>query len=153
MTPFLYNYWPNRQHKSAKLSRDLVDQYYNSGRSGIPGNDDAGAMSSWLVWNMIGLYPVAAQPVYLVLAPRFANITVTLGNSGASLRIETKGLESGLYVQSLKVNGQLWDKSWVSHEDIVRRDGGDSVLEFEMGTAPVPWDSGDVAPSPGHMTI
>ncbi|KAJ4352409.1 uncharacterized protein N0V89_007757 [Didymosphaeria variabile] len=153
MTPFLYNYWPRRQHKSAKLSRDLVDQYYNNGRSGIPGNDDAGAMSSWLVWNMIGLYPVATQPMYLILAPRFGSITMTLGDSGAVLRIKANGLENGPYVQRLKVNGKLWDKSWVSHEDIARNDGRDSMLEFEMGGKPVPWDSGEVPPSPGHVTI
>ncbi|KAL1597876.1 hypothetical protein SLS60_008363 [Paraconiothyrium brasiliense] len=153
MTPFLYNYWPQRQHKSVKLSRDLVDQYYNNGRSGIPGNDDAGAMSSWLVWNMIGLYPVATQPVYLILAPRFGNITMTLGNSGAVLRIKANQLESGPYVQHLKVNGKNWTKSWINHEDIVRADGRDSTLEFRMGVGPVPWDSGEVPPSPGHVTI
>lgn len=153
MTPFLYNYFPKRQHKSAKLSRNVVDQYYNNGRSGIPGNDDAGAMSSWLVWNMLGLYPVASQPVYLVLAPRFSDTTVTLGDSGAVLRIKAKGIESGPFVQSLKVNGKAWDKSWVSHEDLVRTDGGDSLMEFMMGKEPVGWDSGEVPPSPGHVMI
>ena len=29
--------------------------YYNAGTGGIPGNSDAGAMQTWILWNMIGL--------------------------------------------------------------------------------------------------
>lgn len=125
--------------------------YYGNGRSGIPGNDDAGAMSSWLVWNMIGLYPVATQPIYLILAPRFEKITMKLGDTGSTLKIQVNGLASGSYVQSVKVNSKVWTKSWISHEDIVGVNGGGSSLEFEMGSEPTAWDISDVPPSPGHL--
>ncbi|KAI1103183.1 glycoside hydrolase family 92 protein [Jackrogersella minutella] len=153
MTPFLYNYFPRRQHKSVQRSREVVDQYYNIGRSGIPGNDDAGSMSSWLAWNMIGLYPVVTQPVYLILSPRFENIIMRLGDGGPILKIKATGLDEGAYIQSLKVNGQTWNKSWISHDDIVRPDGQDSSLEFELGANQTAWDTGDIPPSPGHVTI
>ncbi|KAI1400032.1 glycoside hydrolase family 92 protein [Hypoxylon fuscum] len=153
MTPFLYNYFPQRQYKSVQRSREVVDEYYHIGRSGIPGNDDAGSMSSWLVWNMIGLYPVVTQPVYLVLAPRFEDIVMRLGDDGAALRIKATGLEDGPYIQSLRVNGQEWNRSWISHEDIVRPDGQDSLLEFELGANRTMWDTGDVPPSPGHAEL
>ncbi|KAI0108118.1 glycoside hydrolase family 92 protein [Daldinia grandis] len=153
MTPFLYNYFPKRQHKSVQRSREVVDQFYNTGPSGIPGNDDAGAMSSWLIWNLIGLYPVVTQPVYLILSPRFESITVSVGESGAVLRIRATGLDEGPYIQSLKVNGQSWNKSWVGHDDIVRPNGEDSLLEFELCADRTAWDSGDAPPSPGHYEI
>ncbi|KAI0137933.1 glycoside hydrolase family 92 protein [Hypoxylon sp. NC0597] len=153
MTPFLYNYLPQRQHKSVQRSREIVNQYYNTGRSGIPGNDDAGAMSAWLIWNMIGLYPVVTQPVYLVLAPWFENIAMRLGDGGPVLKINATGLDEGPYVQSLRVNGQEWNKSWISHEDIVRPDGQVSVLEFVLGANQATWDTGDVPPSPGHVEL
>ena len=151
MTPFLYNYLPQKQHKSVKQSREIVDQYYNNGRSGIPGNDDAGSMSSWLVWNLIGLYPVVTQPVHLVLAPRFEDISMKLGDDGGVLRIRANGLENGAYVQSLKLNGQPWTKSWVSHVDLVGSNGRGGMLEFEMGPEKSMWDTGDVPPSPGYL--
>ncbi|KAI8943042.1 hypothetical protein NX059_001078 [Plenodomus lindquistii] len=151
MTPFLYNYLGGRQWKSVMRSREVVDAYYHTGRSGIPGNDDAGAMSSWLVWNMLGLYPVVTQNVYLVLAPRFEEVVVTLGEGGGRVRIIAKGLERGMYVQSLKVNGVSWDRSWVEHGDLVREGGEESLLEFELGEEPVAWDTGDVPPSPGAV--
>lgn len=134
-----------------KQSREIVDQYYNNGPSGIPGNDDAGAMSSWLVWNLIGLYPIVTQPIYLVLAPRFEDIVMKLGEDGGYLRITAIGLENGPYVQSLKVNGQPWTRNWVSHEDLVRSNGEGSFLEFKMGPERTKWDTGEVPPSPGHL--
>ncbi|KAK8855730.1 secreted glycosidase [Apiospora arundinis] len=152
MTPFLYNYLPRKQHRSVQRSREVVDQYYNNGRSGIPGNDDAGSMSSWLVWNMIGLYPVVTQPVYLVLAPRFEDITVKLGDTGSKLTIKSTGMHQGPYVQSLKVNGQPWTKSWLTHEQLIGVNGDGSLLEFVLGSEKVEWDTGEVPPSPGSLT-
>ncbi|KAI9168100.1 glycosyl hydrolase [Paramyrothecium foliicola] len=151
MTAFLYNYLQRKQWKSAMRSKSIVDEFYHSGSSGIPGNDDAGSMSSWLVWNMIGLYPVVTQPVYLILSPRFSNTSIRLGESGSTLRITAEGLEEGHYVQSLKVNGKAWNKSWVSHEDLVGTNSKGGLLEFVMGGEPQEWDIGEVPPSPGAL--
>lgn len=151
MTPFLYNYVPRRQYKSVKRSYEVVDSWYNVEKSGIPGNDDAGSMSSWLVWNMLGLYPVVTQPVYLILSPRFEDSTMKLGDDGGFLRIKASGLDRGIYVQSLKVNGEAWNKSWVSHEDLVGANGQGGLLEFKMGSEPTRWDTGDIPPSPGYL--
>lgn len=56
-TPFLYNYFGKRQWKSVKQSREIVNEYYSNGRDGIPGNSDAGALESWMVWNLLGGLP------------------------------------------------------------------------------------------------
>jgi putative alpha-1,2-mannosidase len=149
MTPFLYNYLPGKQWKSVMRSKSIVDEFYHAESSGIPGNDDAGSLSSWLVWNMIGLYPVVTQPVYLILAPRFEDISVQLGGAGNTLRITAAGFDKGAYVQKLKVNGKPWSKSWISHELLVGKDGKESHLEFTMGAQPVKWDDGELPPSPG----
>ena len=53
-TPFLYNYLGKRQWKSVMRSREIVNEYYGNGRDGIPGNSDAGALESWMVWNLLG---------------------------------------------------------------------------------------------------
>ncbi|KAK1513659.1 glycosyl hydrolase [Colletotrichum abscissum] len=151
MTPFLYNYVGRRQWKSVMRSKHIVDDYYHVGASGIPGNDDAGSMSSWLVWNMLGLYPVVTQPVYLVLSPRFEEITIRLGSDGGLLRITATGLEQGPYVQSLKVNGKEWNKSWVTHDDLLGENKQGGLLEFVLGAEPAEWDSGELPPSPGAL--
>ena len=53
-TPFLYNYLGKKQWKSVMRSREVVNQYYSNGRDGVPGNSDAGALESWMVWNLVG---------------------------------------------------------------------------------------------------
>ena len=99
-----------------------------------------------MLWQMLGLYPVATQSVYLILSPWFEDISVTVGDK-YTLRITAEGLEEGsFFVQSLKVNGRLWNKSWLEHKDIAK--GG--TLEFVLGPKPKGWDTGPVPPSPGH---
>ncbi|KAK4951117.1 hypothetical protein LTR28_006897 [Elasticomyces elasticus] len=150
-TPFLYNYLRGRQWKSVMRSRQVVNQYYGTAPSGLPGNSDAGAIDSWLVWNLLGLYPVVTQPVYLLLSPWFADVTVKVGGNG-SLRITAEGLgDESFYVQSVKVNGVVWNQSWVSHEDLVG--SGRATIEFVLGAERVSWDTGALPPSPGHVVL
>ncbi|TKA61306.1 hypothetical protein B0A49_09728 [Cryomyces minteri] len=150
-TPFLYNYLQGRQYKSVQRSRETVNQYYTTGLSGLPGNSDAGAIDSWLVWNMLGLYPVVTQPVYLLLSPFFSDITLSVaGNS--TLRITAQGLgDESYYVQSVKVNGQQWYQSWVSHSDLTKEGG--ATIEFVLGPRTTSWDTGALPPSPGHLVL
>jgi len=150
-TPFLYNYLQGRQYKSVLRSRQTVNTYYSSSPSGLPGNSDAGALDSWLIWNMLGFYPVVTQPIYLLLSPWFDDISINVGGSGnATLRITAKGLsDTSYFVQSVRVNGQQWNQSWVSHDDI--KDGGS--IEFMLGSKMVSWDTGALPPSPGHVTL
>ncbi|CAG8975021.1 hypothetical protein HYALB_00012189 [Hymenoscyphus albidus] len=89
---------------------------------------------------MLGLYPVVTQAVYLVLAPRFAEIAIRLGDEGGVLRITARGLEKG-----------VWERSWVSHRDLMGVEGRGGVLEFEMGAERVGWDVGELPPSPGFV--
>ena len=130
-----------------------MNQYYDTGPSGIPGNSDAGALDSWLVWNILGLYPIVTQPVYLILAPWFDNVTMSVGSDGQTLTITAEGLDEAggsVYVQSLKVNGQSWNQSWVSHEQLVV---GRATLEFVLGPQHTRWDTGAMPPSPGNVEL
>jgi predicted alpha-1,2-mannosidase len=143
-TPYLYNF-VGRQHLSVQRSRFIAKSYYKPTPDGLPGNSDAGAMESWLLWNIIGLYPLTGQTTFLIGSPWFSDLTISLG-SGKALRLTTtNGSESAFYVQSLKVNGVPWDKSWVSWSDVFENGG---LMEFVLGPNPVLWDTGLPPPSP-----
>lgn len=74
-------------------------------------------------------------------------------NGNYSLRITANGLnnqEGSYYVQSVKVNGKQWDKNWVEHDELMLLGGS---LEFELGSEPKGWESGEVPPSPGHLVL
>lgn len=118
--------------------------------NGIPGNSDAGALNSWLIWQMLGLYPVVTQPVYLLGSPWFRDVNITI-NGNATLRISAEGLsEQSYFVQGVKINGVQWDKNWLEHKDVMV-DGG--RIEFQLGSEPIVWETGEVPPSPGHVKL
>jgi len=149
-TPYEYNYI-NKQYKSVQHARSLANQYFHDANYGVPGNSDAGALNSWLIWQMLGLYPVVTQPVYLIQSPWFSDINMTI-NGNATLHITATGLDNqdSYYVQSVKVNGQPWKQNWLQHSDVMVNGG---TIEFELGSQMTIWETGDVPPSPGHVVL
>ncbi|THC88465.1 hypothetical protein EYZ11_012090 [Aspergillus tanneri] len=145
--PYLYNY-VNRQDLSVSQSRNIAKTYYLTGANGLPGNSDAGAMQTWLLWNMIGLYPVTGQTTFLIHSPWFESLTIELGG-GKKLHVTAKGGDgngdSNIQVQRLQVNGKDWRKNWLTWDDIFA-DGGS--LDFELGGSPSNWFTGELPPSP-----
>ena len=133
-------------------TRALANQYFHDAQDGVPGNSDAGALNSWLIWSMLGMYPIVTQPTYLLESPWFPEISMTV-NGNATLRITSTGSDSkslgqeGYYVQSVKINGKPWKKNWFSHDDLMVNGGH---IEFTVGSKHTIWETGSVPPSPGH---
>ncbi|KAJ6546989.1 glycosyl hydrolase family 92-domain-containing protein [Mycena capillaripes] len=160
MTPALYNYIPGKQYKSVEKTRSIVNTYYTLQNDGIPGNQDAGAMATWLLWNLIGLYPISSQPIFLVTAPFFKALDIRLGTtdptslaskSNTYLRIRAPNLnQQNIYVQGLNVNGKNISRSYLFHDEIA----AGATVTFNMGSEPSAWDV-DVPPSfsKGNFTV
>ncbi|KAF2735141.1 alpha-1,2-mannosidase family protein [Polyplosphaeria fusca] len=144
-SPYLYNFVKGEQYRSVERSRQ-IGRLYNSGPGGLPGNSDAGAMESNILWQMIGLWPMTGQTTFLILSPWFPSMTINLSN-GKTLEITTKGgnKDTAFYVQSLKVNGEPWTKSWVTWEDIFANGG---TMDFVLGESAAEWNTGELPPSP-----
>jgi predicted alpha-1,2-mannosidase len=143
LLPVLYNY-AGRPDKTADIVHMTLEKAFADNRAGIPGNDDSGAMSSWLIFSTLGLFPVAGQDVYLISTPSIPEASLDLGN-GKKLRIVAKNLDGqGLnrYVQSATLNGADLPNSWFRHAQI--KDGATLVLT--MGSAPSNW--GKAVPPP-----
>jgi len=148
LMPVLYNY-SGRPDKSADIVHMLLEKAFTDSRAGIPGNDDSGAMSSWLIFQTLGIYPVAGQDVYLISTPSIPDASLTLRN-GRKLRIIARNLDhAGLnrYIQSATLNGVDLPNSWFRHAQI--RDG--ALLVFTMGSAPSAW--GTVTPPPSMSDL
>lgn len=154
-TPYLFNF-VGRQDLSVQYSRAAADAYYQPTPDGLPGNSDAGAMESWVLWSMIGLYPITGQTTFLIGSPWLSDLTISLGG-GKSLTITSTNSSSSsssssssqsIYVQSLQVNGQPWNKSWLTYNDIFANGGR---LDFVLGPNPSNW-SADGLPPPSPAT-
>jgi len=134
LSPCLYH-WIGRPDLSNKRVRGLILKNYNTSRNGLPGNDDSGAMSSWLAFHMMGLYPNAGQSYYLITAPRFKQ-TIIHKEKGKDFKIVAKNLsDKNLFITAATLNGHPFDQAWIEHQDIVK--GGELVLE--MGANPSDW--------------
>ncbi|KAF5368241.1 hypothetical protein D9757_011215 [Collybiopsis confluens] len=115
--PFMYHY-ANRPGLSTKQSREVISDSYNTSVNGLPGNDDSGAMGSYAVFILAGLYPVPATRQFLLSSPFFPSISFTnpLFNSTTTIKaINWQGNPpdgSGtVYVANVTVNGQPWQSN------------------------------------------
>jgi predicted alpha-1,2-mannosidase len=144
LLPVLYNY-AGRPDKTADIVHMVLEKAFTNSRAGIPGNDDSGAMSSWLIFSTLGIFPVAGEDVYLISTPSIPNASLALGD-GRKLRIVARNLDAnGLnrYVQSATLNGVDLPNAWFRHSQI--KDGATLVLT--MGSAPSEWGKATSPPS------
>ena len=144
LIPVLYN-WAGRPDKTAEVITALLDKAFTDRRSGIPGNDDSGAMSSWFIFNSLGFYPSAGQDIYLIGTPSYPEAEIKL-SSGKSLHIVARNLDSehiNRYIQSATLNGAPLTNAWFRHRQIEQ--GG--TLVFIMGSAPTNWGKSVPPPS------
>lgn len=144
-TPYLFSFL-NRQDLTVLYTRRFAQAYYALSEDGLPGNSDAGAMETWLLWVMLGLYPMTGQTTFLIGSPWFADLTWNLGGGKTLAITTTGGGEESYFVQSLKVNGEDWVQGWVTWDDIFAEGG---TLEFVLGPDAVNWTTGPPPPSPG----
>jgi predicted alpha-1,2-mannosidase len=141
LTSCLYH-WIGKPARSSERTREIITKSYTTGPAGIPGNDDSGAMSSWLAFHMMGFYPNAGQPYYLLTAPLVRASRIQLEN-GNAFEIIAQGLsEENIHIQSALLNGRPFDQSWIGHDAVAR--GG--TLLFVMGPRPTSWGTHTVPP-------
>ena len=121
---------------------------YDAGPGGLSGNDDAGQVSAWFVFSALGVYPVApGLPHYMIGTPLFPEASIRVAN-GKRFTIRASGVSrENRYIQSALLNGQPFDRAWISHEEIER--GG--TLDFTMGPTPNRTWASDPAAAPPSM--
>lgn len=134
LSPCLYH-WIGKPHRSSDRVLEIIGKNYSDGAAGLPGNDDSGAMSSWLAFHMMGLYPNAGHDYYLIHTPLLEETTFRL-EDGKTFRISTRGLsEKNKYIQSVTLNGKDYPYSAIRHADVTG--GGELILK--MGRKPGEW--------------
>lgn len=144
--PYIYNYLGS-PWKTQKHIHFLIDRLFNDTVTGIPGDEDGGGMSSFVVFSMMGFFPVTPGiPVYAIGSPFFDKVSINLPD-GKKFSIKAKGAsECKKYIQSASLNGKPLTRSWFTHEELTA--GG--TLELVMGDEPCKtWgaDKGQLPPS------
>ncbi|KAF2848907.1 glycoside hydrolase family 92 protein [Plenodomus tracheiphilus IPT5] len=138
---FLTVYMPHYAGRPA-LSAERVHSYipsrFNDSQDGLPGNDDSGAMASFTIFSMIGLFPNPGQNVYFITPPFFESVSITnqITNNTATIRnINFDTQYTRIYIQSVKLNGQPYTSNWIGHEFFTEG----WTLELTLGETESDW--------------
>ena len=146
--PYLYNY-AGKPWMTQKRIRTLLNQWFRNDLMGVPGDEDGGGMSAFVVFSQMGFYPVTpGSPTYNIGSPMFTDVKVDMGNGNTFEIRANNASDENKYVQSAKLNGVTLNQPWFNHSDIAA--GG--LLELEMGPkANKEWGLGTPPPSAAPM--
>ncbi|KAF4633125.1 hypothetical protein G7Y89_g4996 [Cudoniella acicularis] len=117
LTVFQYHY-AGRPALSAKRSHFYIPAYFGIGHDGLPGNDDSGAMGSFVAFSMLGLFPNPGQDVYLITPPFFESVSIKSQVSGKTATITNVNFDpsyKNIFIQSATLNGAPYTKNWIDH--------------------------------------
>lgn len=131
---YLYNK-VGQPWKTQKYASQVMNELYRNTPAGLCGNEDCGQMSAWYVFSAMGFYPV--DPVggqYEIGTPLFREAKLRLANGKTFTVLAPEVSKENIYIQSVKLNGRPYDKSYITHAQIT--DG--STLELEMAATPGP---------------
>ncbi|WP_129713730.1 GH92 family glycosyl hydrolase [Pedobacter sp. SYP-B3415] len=129
---YMYAY-AGQPWKTADQVRHVLDHLYTDKNDGLSGNEDVGQMSAWYIFSALGFYPAnPANGLYVFGSPVVDEAEIQLGKGKTmKLRVLNNSKENK-YIQSVKLNGRNYNKSYISHQDLVS--GG--ILELTMGAKP-----------------
>lgn len=130
--PYLFSYFKGEEWRTQKEVKRLLNKYFTTKPDGIPGNDDAGTMSAWAVFSMMGLYPdCPGVPEYTLTTPVFDKVTITLNpkwykQSELVINVKHKSPNEP-YTHKVLLGGKPINGFRISHDELLR--GG--TLSFE----------------------
>ncbi|PYI35560.1 hypothetical protein BP00DRAFT_388374 [Aspergillus indologenus CBS 114.80] len=135
-------HYAGRPGLSTKQAHAYIPSQFNTSVSGIPGNDDGGAMGAFAALSMMGLFPVHGQDVYLINPPFFKEVSILNKVTSKTATIRNVNFDptyQSIYIQNATRDGQPWTRNWISHDFFT--EGG--VLELALGTAESDWGTRD----------
>ena len=119
--------------KTQKRVRMLLESFFTDTLQGIPGDEDGGGLSAFVVFSMMGFYPATVGlPVYDIGSPVFDKTTIHLKNGKDFVILARHTSHENKYVQSIRLNGHPLNQVWFRHADIANG----ATLDLVMGDIP-----------------
>ena len=150
LTVFQYHY-AGRPALSALRSHFYIPTYFSPTPAGLPGNDDSGAMGSFLAFSMMGLFPNPGQNVYLITPPYFESVSIVSPVTGKTAIIRNLNFDpsyKAVYIQSATLNGSPYTKNWIDHSFFT--EGKELVLTLGFNESSWGTQVEDLPPSLGE---
>lgn len=122
--PYLFTYFPGEAWRTQREVRKIMSRFYSNAPAGLPGNDDAGALSAWYVMSAMGFYTDCPGSLrYSLGSPLFDRVELALQpgfHQGKSFVIEAPQTSAALpHVSAMTLNGKPHIKPYLTHQQIV----------------------------------
>jgi predicted alpha-1,2-mannosidase len=135
--PYLFNYVKGEEWRTQKEVRRLIKEHYHNKPGGIPGNDDCGTLSAWVVFSMMGFYPVCPGNMdYAISSPVFDKVTIELNMDyypNKKIVIESnKKSDDDIYIDKMYIDGKPWKRYFITHDELVNT----KKISFILGDKP-----------------
>lgn len=101
-TPYFYHY-VDRYDRIERIMTECMENCFQSGKDGLPGNNDSGGLSACYMWNFLGLFPISGQEKMFIGCPKAKKTVLHLAN-GNDLTLRSVG--EGKTIQKVIFNGQ-----------------------------------------------
>ena len=139
--PWIYN-WVGCPYKTQTVVNRILNEQYSGKIDGLPGNDDLGTMGAWYIFACIGLYPeIPGIGGFTINTPIFSSVKIHLKNGSIFIK---GGSEKNIYIKSLKVNGVLYNSTWINWDEL----SNGATLEYQTsGKADLKWGTKVLPPS------
>ncbi|MCX6309283.1 MAG: glycoside hydrolase family 92 protein, partial [Bacteroidia bacterium] len=117
--PYLYNY-VGAPWKTQKRIRFLLDVWFKDNIFGVPGDEDGGGMSAFVVFSALGFYPVTPGiPVYTIGSPIFEKSILKLANNKVFTVIAKGSSAENKYIQKAFFNGKELNSPFFTHQQLM----------------------------------
>jgi predicted alpha-1,2-mannosidase len=119
--------------KTQAMTRRVCAELYRDKPEGLSGNEDCGQMSAWYVLSALGIYEVCpGGDQYVIGSPVVDRAVIHLENCKTFTIRASNNDSKNVYINSAKLNGTNYTKSYLTYEDI--SNGGE--IDFEMSATP-----------------
>lgn len=130
--------------RSQYWSRKIIPMHFHATPYGLPGNDDYGAMSTYLLFTSLGIFPLAGTTKYFIGSPSITFSKIILKDlngqmKGSLIVIAYDNSDSNVYVQKLLINNIEYKESVIEHDYLLSNmdTNGEIKLEFFMGNSSI----------------
>lgn len=136
--PYLFSYFKGEAWRTQKIVNKLLKEEYHNAPNGVPGNEDAGTMSTWAIFSMLGFYPVCPGDMdFIVTSPTFDKVTIRLDKQfypKGELVIKAKrNSPESIYIHGIMVDGRKHNGYSISWDKLMNA----GTVEFSLGDVPV----------------
>ncbi len=130
--PYLFNYF-GAPWKTQKKTRFLLDVWFKDNIFGVPGDEDGGGMTAFVVFSAMGIYPVTPGiPFYTITSPIFEKVSIDLTNGNTFTVVADGASKTKKYIQQAFINGEEIFSPFITHKQVM----SGATLELRLGELP-----------------